>query len=109
MPTASSSLYGFQIDLAHTVTLAWQQRTTHLRPKTFMKPLRHCLAIALWTLVFVAFVVPVSFAQGSKRATEYDSIGDRDRDNPKARDEWFVRGRTAPEGESPAMLRFQAY
>jgi hypothetical protein len=74
-----------------------------------MKPLRHCLATALWILLFVSLGVPVSFAQGSKRATEYDSIGDRDRDNPKARDEWFMRGRTAPEGESPAMLRFQAY
>jgi len=57
----------------------------------------------------VSLAIPVSFAQGSKRAKEYDSIEDRDRDNPKARDEWFMRGRTVPEGESPAMLRYQAY
>ena len=57
----------------------------------------------------MSLAIPVSFAQGSKRAKEYDSIEDRDRDNPKARDEWFMRGRTVPEGESPAMLRYQAY
>jgi hypothetical protein len=35
-------------------------------------------------------------------------IEDRDRDNPKARDQWFMRGRTAPNGESAAVLRFRA-
>ena len=74
-----------------------------------MKPFWRCLATALWILLFVSLGVPASFAQGSKRETEYDSIEDRDRDNPKARDAWFMRGRTAPEGESPAALRFQAY
>ena len=74
-----------------------------------MKPLRHCLAIASWILLFASLTVAVSFAQGSKRVTEYDSIEDRDRDNPRGRDEWFMRGRTTAEDESPAMLRYQAY
>src|SRR6266576_1721363 len=109
MPTGTSSLYGFCIDLARAPKLAWQQRTTHLRLETSMKPLRQCTAIALWIVLFLSLGVPASFAQGSKRATEYDSIEDRDRYNPKAWDEWFMRGCTAPEGESPATLRFQAY
>ena len=103
-------MYGFPIDLARGPKLAWHPRTTtHFYLEISMKPLRHCLAIASWILLFASLTVAVSFAQGSKRVTEYDSIEDRDRDNPGARDEWFMRGRTTAEDESPAMLRYRAY
>jgi len=48
------------------------------------------------------------FAQGAKRVAEREQIADRDRDYPRARAEWFLRGRTAADGESAAMLRYRA-
>lgn len=59
--------------------------------------------------MIVVSTISVSFAQGSKRLTENRPIEDRDRDYPNARAEWFMRGRSAPEGESAAMLRYRAF
>ncbi len=63
----------------------------------------------LWVCAFLISTLGVAFGQGSKQNSEFDAIEERDRDNPRARDEWFMRGRTAPNGESAAALRFRAY
>jgi hypothetical protein len=60
-------------------------------------------------LIFTVFALPRSFGQASRQASEYDSIEEKDRDNPSARDAWFHRGRTGSRGESAAALRYQAY
>src|SRR4029077_967210 len=49
------------------------------------------------------------FGQGSKLNSEFEPVQERDQDNPKAREVWFMRGRTAPTGEAPAALRFRAF
>jgi hypothetical protein len=63
---------------------------------------------ALWLLVFVLGALNL-WAQGSKQNEPETQIEDQDRDNPRARDEWFTLGRTAPSGESPGLLRYRAY
>jgi hypothetical protein len=50
-----------------------------------------------------------AFGQGSKLTSEFEPVQDRDRDDPRARELWFMRGRTAPNGESAAALRFRAF
>ena len=50
-----------------------------------------------------------AFGQGSKQTSEFEPIQDQDRDNPKAREMWFMHGRTVPSGEPAAALRFHAY
>jgi hypothetical protein len=40
---------------------------------------------------------------------ESEPVQEQDRDNPRARELWFMHGRTAPSGESAAALRFHAY
>jgi len=74
-----------------------------------MKSSWRCLASALWPLFLVCASANLSMGQGSKQTSEYEPIKDQDRDNPQARDQWFMRGRTAPNGESAALLRYQAY
>src|SRR5580765_3523260 len=64
---------------------------------------------ALWVGAFVVSLLSLAFPQGSRQTSEFDAIEERDRDNPRARDQWFMRGRTAPNGESGAALRFKAY
>jgi large repetitive protein len=64
---------------------------------------------ALWVGAFLVSLTSLTLAQGSRQTSEFDAIEERDRDNPKARDQWFMRGRTAPNGESAAALRFRAY
>src|SRR5947209_561572 len=66
-------------------------------------------ALALWMCGLVVFSTCLAYGQGSKKSSEFDAIEERDRDHPRARDEWFMRGRTAPNGESAAALRFRAY
>jgi len=71
---------------------------------------RSCKSVhALWLLVFLLGAVHASQAQGSKQNSPDTRIEDPDRDNPRARDAWFARGRTAPSGESAALLRYRAY
>lgn len=67
------------------------------------------VARALWISLFVGAVAAASLGQGSKQSSAYQPIEERDRDHPKARDQWFMRGRTAPDGESAALLRYRAY
>jgi len=63
----------------------------------------------LCTWVFVLTAICLAAGQGSKKNSEFDAVEDRDRDNPKAREQWFLRGRTMANGEVAAELRFRAY
>ena len=56
----------------------------------------------------VVFCTP-SFAQGSKRASTYDAVEEKDKDRPDLRDRWMMRGRSAPPGQSAAALRVKAH
>src|ERR1700730_18315038 len=47
-------------------------------------------------------------AQGA-RVRPSGASEDADRDNPEARDQWFMQGRVAPKGKTAAELRWQAY
>jgi len=47
-------------------------------------------------------------AQGA-RVNPSGASEDADRDNPAARDQWFMQGRVAPKGKTAAQLRWQAY
>ena len=68
------------------------------------------LALIVPTLLLVSsFLVPSAFAQGSKRISLYDPIAENDKDNPKKRDEWMMRGRTAPKGQNASALHYRAY
>ena len=75
----------------------------------FMRASRRGLVLALWMCGLAVFSTCHSYGQGSKKSSEFDAIEERDRDHPRARDQWFMRGRTAPNGESAAALRFRAY
>ena len=75
----------------------------------FMRTSERGLALALWMCGLVVFSTCLAYGQGSKKSSEFDAIEERDRDHPRARDQWFMRGRTAPNGESAAALRFRAY
>ena len=48
-------------------------------------------------------------AQGAKRASEYDPVEHKDKDLPFARDQWMMKGRVAPPGQSAAALRLKAH
>ena len=63
----------------------------------------------LWVCVLLLLTAISVFGQGSKMTSEFEPAQEQDRDNPKAREQWFMRGRTAPNGESAAALRFRAY
>jgi hypothetical protein len=41
--------------------------------------------------------------------SETAPIADSDKDNPRAREQWFRKGRTAPPGQSAAELRYRAH
>ena len=60
-------------------------------------------------LLMASAVSRPALGQGAKQIEPDAPIGDGDRDNPEARDQWFMRGRTAPEGEPAALLRYRAY
>src|SRR5215468_6365958 len=74
----------------------------------FMRPSWRTLSRAWWIGALLLSAV-FAFGQGSKQTSEFEPPQERDRDNPKAREAWFMRGRTAPPGESGAALRFQAF
>src|SRR5690349_13158281 len=74
----------------------------------FMRASGRGLVLALWMGGLVVFSTSLAYGQGSKKSSEFEAIEERGRDRPRARDEWFMRGRTAPNGES-AALRFRAY
>ena len=56
----------------------------------------------------VCLIAGSLWGQGSRQASPYSEIEEKDRDNPKAREQWFARGRTVP-GESAARLRLRAF
>src|SRR5215470_6482120 len=62
-----------------------------------------------WCVAALLLSSICAFAQGSKQTSEFEPPQERDRDNPGAREAWFMRGRTAPTGESAAALRFRAF
>lgn len=61
---------------------------------------------AVVLLFLLVFVSGFAAAQGSKMASP---IEDAAQDNPRARDSWFMKGRTAPAGHSAAALRYRAH
>jgi hypothetical protein len=75
---------------------------------TGRRTLRQGALITLWVLLFVGSAPAPLFAQGAKRVAEREQIANRDRDYSKPRAEWFLRGRTAADGESAAILRYRA-
>jgi hypothetical protein len=73
--------------------------------KNTTRTLRRTLCLSLLICSGTNFVL----GQGSKQNGPEEQIEDRDRDNPTARDQWFMRGRTVPTEESAAALRYRAY
>jgi len=65
---------------------------------------RVCIT-ALW---LVTLLSALAFGQGTKIHSEYEPIQDHERDQPKQREQWFMRGRTVP-GQSAAALRYRAH
>jgi hypothetical protein len=68
-----------------------------------------CTVHALWLFVLLAGASSMIFAQGAKQTVPDTTVEEHDQDHPSARDAWFMRGRTAPNGESAAWLRYRAY
>src|SRR5215469_6391880 len=68
-----------------------------------------CTVHVLWLSVLFAGASSVTFAQGAKQPVPDTTVEEHDQDHPAARDAWFMRGRTAPSGESAALLRYRAY
>src|SRR5882757_6403029 len=65
--------------------------------------------VRLLALICLLFSVnPSIFGQGA-RVNPSGAGEDADRDDPAARDRWFLRGRVAPKGKTPAELRWHAY
>ncbi|MBZ5707039.1 MAG: hypothetical protein LAN63_16965 [Acidobacteriia bacterium] len=58
--------------------------------------------------IFLTSFSALAFGQGAKMRSEYESVADQDRDQPQARDQWFMRGRLIP-GELAAALRYRAH
>lgn len=58
--------------------------------------------------ILLTLLSALAFGQGAKMRSEYDPIADEDRDQPEAREQWFLRGRTIPK-ESAATLRYRAH
>ncbi len=54
------------------------------------------------------FVGHLAVGQASKVTSDSDPITERNRDHPKEREEWFMRGRRVP-GQSAASLRYKAH
>ena len=63
------------------------------------------VAFALWLMICSG---RLSLGQGSRQISEYDAIPEGDREHPASREAWFMRGRSAPAGESAAALRYRA-
>src|SRR5690349_20095325 len=66
------------------------------------------LSAAIAVFFFIACACSLIFAQGTKLKSEYDPIADTDRDQPRLREQWFMRGRTIP-GQATAALRYRAH
>src|SRR6476469_10050417 len=66
------------------------------------------LCVALAVCFFLTCIYPLVFAQGANIASESNPIADTDRDQPRLREQWFMRGRTIP-GQTTAALRYRAH
>ena len=70
------------------------------------------MTIRAWTFAAFAigflFVSHLAVGQAAKVASPIDPISERDRDHPKQREEWFMRGRRVPD-QSAAALRYRAH
>src|SRR5258706_13800356 len=65
--------------------------------------------VRLLALICLLFSVnPSIFGQGV-RVNPSGAGEDADGDDPAARDRWFMQGRVAPKGKTPAELRWHAY
>src|SRR5690349_2216978 len=106
MSLVTSALQRFYINLLKTSAVGNGLNPSHVGKR--MRVLLGRWSRALWLGAFLVSSTGLALAQGSRQTSEFDAIEERDRDNPKARDQWFMRGRTAPNGES-AALRFRAY
>jgi hypothetical protein len=74
-----------------------------------MRPATRIPKRAFWTVVFLLSSLAMAYGQGSRKNSEFEAIEDRDRDHPRAREQWFMRGRSVPNGEPAAALRFRAF
>lgn len=54
------------------------------------------------------FFLVNAFSQGAKVKSPNEPIEENDKDNPGARQQWYMQGRIAPKGKSPAALRLHA-
>src|SRR5438445_13295633 len=70
------------------------------------------MTIRAWTFAAFAigflFVSHLAVGQAAKVASPIDPISERDRDHPKQREEWIMRGRRVPD-QSAAALRYRAH
>ena len=55
------------------------------------------------------FLLATAFGQGSKMKSPFDRIEEADKDHPKQRARWMMRGREAPRGQSSPLLRLRAH
>jgi hypothetical protein len=101
---ASSSLYRICVDTPKNIG-----QCNELTPSNRLKKMKSNLPRSVLLFFLVFFSAVAGFGQGSRQLSPYDTIEEKDRDNPEARAAWFLRGRTAPPGQSAALLRFRAY
>ena len=63
----------------------------------------------LLSVVCILVVTQTSlFGQGTRLRSPYEPVGEQDADHPKAREQWFMRGRVIP-GHSAAALRYRVH
>ncbi len=96
------------IKLLNTLARLGADNTFKQAWRHFMRPSWRKCARAWWIFVLLLSAT-CAFGQGSKMKSEFEQVEERDQDNPKAREAWFMRGRTVPTGEIPAALRFRAF
>src|ERR1700733_8971997 len=70
---------------------------------------RPFVAVLMLGVLLSNGLVRTALAQGSKRASTYDLVEEKDKDRPDLRDRWMMRGRSAPHGRSAAALRLRAH
>ena len=84
-------------------------------------PMTRCFLLRRWFRVYLilllflpalvsrfGLLVPAG-AQGAKRTSEYDAVENKEKDQPFARDQWMMKGRVAPSGQTAAALRLKAH
>jgi hypothetical protein len=79
---------------------------TCVRPWGISPPGRRALSSLLCAFALMPCVL--AFGQGAKLTAPSEPIREQDRDHPREREQWFMRGRTVP-GQSAAGLRYKAH